>query len=174
MALGTYSGLQASVADYLARSDLSSQITDFIALAEAKFQRRFKSVTSLSVSNTTNWLLTAHPDAYLYGSLLEAAPYLMDDARLAMWATALERVLAEIRHPDSSANLTSYAGIKLTIADWLARPDLDTVIPNFVKLAELRLSRDLRLRPLLQVVTTSTVAGTATVSLPSDYNAMRD
>lgn len=174
MALSTYSGLKASIADYLARSDLTSQITDFIALAEAKFQRRFKSVTSLSDSNTTNWLLTAHPDAYLYGALLEAAPYLLDDSRLAMWATALEKVLGEIRHPDSSSTLADYAGIKLAVADWLARPDLDTAIPNFVRLAEIRLSRDLRLRPLLKVSTTSMVSGNAKVALPTDYNAMRD
>src|SRR5215831_12465174 len=30
----------------------------------------------------TNWLLTSYPDAYLYGLLLEASPYLYDDARI--------------------------------------------------------------------------------------------
>ena len=37
-------------------------------------------------SNATNWLLTNSPDVYLYGSLLHSAPYLQDDARLAVWA----------------------------------------------------------------------------------------
>ena len=37
-------------------------------------------------SNATNWLLTNSPDIYLYGSLLHSAPYLQDDARLAVWA----------------------------------------------------------------------------------------
>jgi len=36
---GTYSGLQASVADWLNRADLTTQITDFIALGEARVNR---------------------------------------------------------------------------------------------------------------------------------------
>lgn len=45
----------------------------------------FARTTPLSTGNQTNWLLTEAPDAYLYGSLLHAAPYLKDDARLAVW-----------------------------------------------------------------------------------------
>ena len=36
MALNTYSGLQASFANFLARSDLGTEIIDFIALAESE------------------------------------------------------------------------------------------------------------------------------------------
>ncbi|MDD9727220.1 hypothetical protein PVV74_17300 [Roseovarius sp. SK2] len=43
---------------------------------------------SLSDSNTSNWLLEIAPDAYLYASLLESAPFLRDDERLQTW-TAL-------------------------------------------------------------------------------------
>lgn len=39
MALTSYSELQASVADWLNRADLTAQIPDFIALAEARFNR---------------------------------------------------------------------------------------------------------------------------------------
>lgn len=35
-----------------------------------------KAISALTVSNTTNWLLTAHPDIYLYGCLGEAAVWL--------------------------------------------------------------------------------------------------
>lgn len=42
----------------------------------------------LSDSNTSNWLLADAPDAYLYGSLIQAAPYLDQDERLITW-TAL-------------------------------------------------------------------------------------
>jgi hypothetical protein len=41
MALGTYSGLQASVADFLERSDLTAVIPDFITLAEADINSQF-------------------------------------------------------------------------------------------------------------------------------------
>ena len=169
-----YAGLKLAIADWLDRPDLTNAIPNYIDLAEAKFQRKYRSVTSLSNSNTTNWLLLNHPDAYLYGALVESAPYIKDDARLAVWQGILEERLAEIRIPDTSANFTSYAGMKLMVADWLERPDLDNAIPNFMTLAEIRLSRDLRLRTLLKVVTTSMAAGDPTVTLPSDYNAMRD
>jgi hypothetical protein len=42
MAITTYSELQASISDWLNRSDLTSQIPDFIALAEADMNRRIR------------------------------------------------------------------------------------------------------------------------------------
>lgn len=38
-------------------------------------------------TNSTNWLLTNKPDIYLYGSLIEAAPYIGNDERLVTWYT---------------------------------------------------------------------------------------
>lgn len=43
---------------------------------------------ALSDSNATNWLLTYHPDVYLYGALMQSAPYLKDDERLGVWVAA--------------------------------------------------------------------------------------
>src|SRR5512139_2968887 len=42
MALSTYTELQAAVASWLARSDLTSQIPDFIKLAESKLNRTLR------------------------------------------------------------------------------------------------------------------------------------
>lgn len=39
---GTYTGLQASVADFLNRADITAAIPDFIALAEAQINRRLR------------------------------------------------------------------------------------------------------------------------------------
>lgn len=47
-------------------------------------------------SNSTNWLLTLAPDAYLYGALLESAPYIKDDERVALWAAALTNTIDAI------------------------------------------------------------------------------
>ena len=69
---------------------------------------------------------------------------------------------------------TSYTELKSTVADYLARSDLTTQIPDFITLAENRLRRDLRIRQMLKYVTTNTVAGDGTVALPSDFLAMRD
>ena len=46
----------------------------------------YSKITSLSDVNTTNWLLTKAPDVYLYGALTHAAPFLMDDQRIAVFA----------------------------------------------------------------------------------------
>ncbi|UOF77888.1 hypothetical protein [Caudoviricetes sp.] len=50
-------------------------------------------IPALSSTQTTNWLLTKSPDLYLYSVLLEAAPYLKDDARVQIWAAARQQVI---------------------------------------------------------------------------------
>lgn len=189
MALSNYTELKASVADWLNRTDLTSVIPDFIALAEAQIERTLRTrqmivratasidteysavpadfletksiklntnpVTSLafetvdaldalksttyistgkpqffsivggqirvlpvpdstytaeliyyaklsklSSTNTTNWLLTQAPDVYLYGSLMQAAPYLKDDSRIPVWAAIYTRGLEELQIAD--------------------------------------------------------------------------
>lgn len=42
-------------------------------------------IPALTSSNTTNWLLTLAPDLYLYGVLMESAPYIKEDGRLQTW-----------------------------------------------------------------------------------------
>ena len=72
------------------------------------------------------------------------------------------------------AFFTDYTTLQATIASYLARSDLTTQIPEFIRLAEDRLVRDLRIRQLIKVAVTPTVAGDATVSLPSDFTAIKD
>ena len=60
----------------------------------------YAKLSKLSNSNTTNWLLTSNPDIYLYGALLQAAPYLQDDARIQTWATLYERALNDSQTAD--------------------------------------------------------------------------
>lgn len=68
----------------------------------------------LSVSNTTNWLLTAAPDAYLYGALLQSAPYLKDDERVPMWATAYDNALTSLQLA-SDRSKSSGSGLRMKI-----------------------------------------------------------
>ena len=72
------------------------------------------------------------------------------------------------------AFFTDYDTLQTTIANYLARSDLTASIPEFIRLAEDRLSRDLRIRQTLKLVTTTTTGGTATVELPADFVAMKD
>ena len=189
MAITDYATLQAAVANWLHRSDLSAQVPDFIALAEAKLSsdldarpmesqvalttsagsgsvalpsdmlemRRLmlqadvnrpltyvtpdqlaadyptgltgrpavfavigtnlslapvpdaeytleltyrQRIPALSASNATNWLLAAFPNAYLYGALCAAQPYLMNDARLATFQTLYKEAVNGINGID--------------------------------------------------------------------------
>jgi hypothetical protein len=51
-------------------------------------------------TDTTNWLLTNAPSAYLYGSLLQAEPFLRNDKRIQVWREMFERSLADIEMAD--------------------------------------------------------------------------
>ena len=44
----------------------------------------YQRIPALSDANPTNWLLTICPNAYLYGALLAAQPYLINDERIPM------------------------------------------------------------------------------------------
>ena len=201
MSLTTYSDLQTSIANYLARSDLTSQIPDFITFAENRLRRELrirqmlKSVTTatvkddstvelpsdflqvrdfvvvtnpltplsysspsslsndprasevgvprsytilandfqmspipdavytvkllyfaapayLSSTNTTNIFLTTAPDALLYASLIEAEPYLMNDARINTWGTMYDRAIASLAKSDEEGQ---YSGVPLAM-----------------------------------------------------------
>jgi hypothetical protein len=206
MALASYSDLQASIANWLNRSDLTAAIPDFITLAEAQISRRlvmegpvrammgrsdavisgefaalptdfmgartinfaedrtqlleyclpeqinqkkmltdcvtgcprffsvvggefqffpapgsgasyaaeltyWKRIPALSDAAPSNWLLALHPDAYLYGALLQAAPYLKDDARVSVWGTYLETILADIVATDKVERDSTYQAV---------------------------------------------------------------
>ena len=201
MSFATYSDLQTSIGNYLARSDLTSQIPDFITFAENRLRRELrirqmlKSVTTatvkddatvelpsdflqvrdfvvvtnpltplsysspsalsndprasevgvprsytilasdfqlspvpdaiytvkmlyfaapayLSSSNTTNVFLTTAPDALLYASLIEAEPYLMNDARINTWGTMYDRAIGSLTKSDEEGQ---YSGVPLAM-----------------------------------------------------------
>ena len=50
-------------------------------------------IAALTDSATTNWLLDSHPDIYLFGTLVEAEPYLKNDERMPMWTSRLDKAL---------------------------------------------------------------------------------
>jgi len=70
--------------------------------------------------------------------------------------------------------ISTYSDLKTAIANYLARTDLTDQIPDFIRFAEIRLRRELRIRQMLKTVTTSTTGGDSTVELPSDFLEVRD
>jgi hypothetical protein len=70
--------------------------------------------------------------------------------------------------------LTDYSSLKTSVASYLARSDLTDQIPDFIRLAEERLARDLRTRKMLVVARADTTGNDSTVGLPTDFLEMRD
>jgi hypothetical protein len=66
--------------------------------------------TFLSSANASNVFLANYPDALLYGSLIEAEPYLINDARSQLWATLYDRAIKNISDADQGGE---YSGIPL-------------------------------------------------------------
>jgi hypothetical protein len=67
----------------------------------------YAKIAALSADGDTNWLLTNHPDVYLYGALVHTAPYLKDDARIAVWAGLLAQAMNEIEEESNAARFGS-------------------------------------------------------------------
>lgn len=63
----------------------------------------YRQLDKLSDARQTNWLLERHPDLYLYGTLMQAAPYLKNDERVGLWSSALDAILEQIRLADERA-----------------------------------------------------------------------
>jgi hypothetical protein len=49
-------------------------------------------------SNSTNWLLMLAPDLYLYGALLESAPYIKEDDRIQTWGLGFTSALSDLNN----------------------------------------------------------------------------
>jgi len=61
----------------------------------------YKKVSALSASNTTEVMLTDNPDVYLYGALLEAEPFVMNDERIGVWAQGFEKAIVDLQEQDN-------------------------------------------------------------------------
>jgi len=71
---------------------------------------------------------------------------------------------------DAATNLSTYQGLRLSVADWLDRDDLTSRIPDFIRLAEAKFRRDL-IMPDME--TSITITPAASVPLPVDFDSMR-
>ena len=68
---------------------------------------------ALSDSNPSNEFMANCPDALLYGTLLEAEPYLMNDVRLQVWSQLYQNAVSSLSESD---NTSEYAGVPLTMS----------------------------------------------------------
>ena len=66
----------------------------------------YQSIPALA-SNSTNWLLTAHPDIYLFGTLVQAEAFVWNDERLPVWRAGLTNALEQL---DMAGNKRRWGG----------------------------------------------------------------
>jgi len=60
----------------------------------------YKAFTELSDAAPTNWLILNAPDLYLYGTLLQAEPFLMNDERVGLWEKGVRQVIGDLQQQD--------------------------------------------------------------------------
>jgi len=63
----------------------------------------YGTIDALSDTNTSNFISTSYPDAYLYGALKHASIYLMEDDRVALFTSQFEKALEEMRMEQEKA-----------------------------------------------------------------------
>ena len=66
-------------------------------------------IPALSDANPTNWLLTKFPNVYLHGALMQAQPFMQDDARMPIFEKLLLQGIAAIN------NIDWYSGSTMTV-----------------------------------------------------------
>jgi hypothetical protein len=69
----------------------------------------------------------------------------------------------------------TYAELQTALQKWLARADADVVerIPEFIALAESQFNRDIKHPRMETQATITTVGGTQSLALPTDYTEVR-
>jgi hypothetical protein len=60
----------------------------------------YERVQPLDSTNQTNWFTIYAPQALLYGSLLQAMPFLKNDERLPMWQAQYDAIMATLAEED--------------------------------------------------------------------------
>jgi len=63
-----------------------------------------RKVPALSDANTVNWLLSAHPDLYLFGTLMQAEFYGWTDNRLGLIKARTDEIIEQINKAGRRAN----------------------------------------------------------------------
>lgn len=73
----------------------------------------YERVQPLDSANQTNWFTNYAPQALLYGSLLQAMPFLKNDERIPMWQAQYQQVIDTLKNED----LTRIGDRQATVLD---------------------------------------------------------
>lgn len=70
----------------------------------------YGSIPALTVSNATNWLMTKHPDLYLFGTCAQAEWFVVNDDRVAAWKARTDELIEQI---NAATQKERYGGRRL-------------------------------------------------------------
>lgn len=76
---------------------------DAVYAIETTYRQR---IPPLSATNPTNWLITSYPNAYLWGALVSAQPWLASDDRLGTFQTLYREAVDQINKIDWCSGTT--------------------------------------------------------------------
>lgn len=103
-----YTELKASIAQWMARSDLTGSAEGFIKLGESVLNRKLPELNAmagakfaLSDAAPTNWLLTNFPDVYLAAVLVWSGLFTKNDADLQKWSSIFNSGIDDVQWIDA-------------------------------------------------------------------------
>ena len=67
----------------------------------------YATIPALGASQSTNWLLTDHPDLYLAAALVEAFAFNMDEARVNFWSARRDDKIADVNRAGARRSANS-------------------------------------------------------------------
>lgn len=90
--------------------------------ADQDYALSFRMLQGFSLANTsTNALMTKYPGIYLYGSLLQAAAFGYNDARIPVWKTMYEGLKKKINKSESRTEVLTNMKTDVPITSWPAQ-----------------------------------------------------
>jgi hypothetical protein len=69
----------------------------------------YAKLAAFSADADTNWVLTNHPDIYLYGSLSASEAFLQNDDRIAVWKTLYKQSIKELNDAEKKGRFSGSA-----------------------------------------------------------------
>lgn len=77
---------------------------EFERLADVSYKLRMHMIKKWDIAtDTTNWLLTNHPDIYLYAGLIEGGLFLKNPNQLPTYKTLLDEAIDEVNKKDAKS-----------------------------------------------------------------------
>ena len=70
-------------------------------------------IPALTDAEPSNWLLTYSPDVILYAALMQSAPYLADDARVAVWGSMYQSGVEALNNESDQAQVSGPLSMRI-------------------------------------------------------------